>query len=83
MFQHSKRFLNLARMQSYQPRTIASVSAFNQRAFSRVNHESESGLLESRFDYLGWQHKVDQGNFPHEYLSYMKVIGEDYDTKSA
>jgi len=58
------------------------MTAFNTRSFSRIDHTSESGLLESRFDYLGYAHKVDTGNFPHDYMSYMKVLGEDYDTKS-
>ena len=85
MFQHSKRLLNFARMQSYSTKCISNVpfslsAAFQRRQFSVASHES--GLLEYEFDYLGFDHKVDKGNWPHNYYSYMKVLGKDYDTKA-
>ena len=51
-----------------------------RRQFSKASHES--GLLEYEFDYLGFDHKVNKGNWPHPYASYMKVLGKDYDLKS-
>ena len=80
MLQH--RLLSLARMQSFQTKRLASItgSAVTRREFSKASHES--GLLEYEFDYLGFDHKVNKGNWPHPYASYMKVLGRDYDLRS-
>ena len=75
----SKRVLNFARTQSYQTKTMAAMTSFPLRQ----KHLADTGLLDREFDYLGHDHKTDRGNFPHNYASYMKVLGADYDTKSA
>ena len=42
---------------------------------------NSSGLREQEFDYY-FESKVDQGRYPHQYQSFMKILGEDYDTRS-
>ena len=42
---------------------------------------NNSGLVEQEFDYY-FESKVDQGRYPHQYSSFMKILGEDYDTRS-
>ena len=42
---------------------------------------NSSGLREQEFDYY-FESKVDQGRYPHQYQNFMKILGEDYDTRS-
>ena len=51
---------------------------FQQRFSTKRN---QSGLQGYEFDY-NFERKIDHGNFPHNYQSYMKVLGHDYDVNS-
>ena len=42
---------------------------------------NNSGLQEHEFDYY-FESKIDNGRYPHRYQSFMKILGEDYDTRS-
>ncbi len=50
-------------------------------AFTTLNDRDHSGLKPNEFDYY-FESKIDHGAFPHDYMSYMKVLGQDYDTNS-
>ena len=80
MHRSSRHFLNHSSLYRYQTKCAAAVTSLQQRQFAKASHES--GLLEREFDYLQFDHKVDKGNWPHPYFSYMKVIGEEYNTRS-
>jgi len=42
---------------------------------------STSGMKPRKFDYE-FESKIDNGTYRHNYFSFMKVLGEDYDTSS-
>ena len=52
------------------------------KSFSAEKQRNMTGMQPREFDYF-FESKIDHGNFPHNYTSFMKVLGEDYDTNSA
>ena len=54
---------------------------FRAAAFSTLEDRNHSGLKPNEFDYY-FESKIDHGHYPHDYMSYMKVLGQDYDTNS-
>lgn len=65
-------------MQTASPVMAAQV----QLNFSQQVKRNTSGIKRPDFDYER-DSQVDNGRWPHKYHSFMKVLGEDYDTSSA
>ncbi len=61
--------------------TTPSMMFMQQKFFSTLNDRNQSGMKPREFDYE-FSQKIDNGRFPHNYHSYMKVLGSEYDTNS-
>ena len=62
------------------PRNVMFQTQFTSFGATNKSRDS-SGLYSAEFDY-DFASKIDHGNFPHNYHSFMKVLGADYDTTS-
>ena len=71
----AKRLIQTSLASSRQSQTLLKAGA---RGFAR----SQSGMQDYKFDYF-FEAKVDHGNFPHPFASYMKTLGDNYDTQSS
>ena len=52
-----------------------------RQEFSHFARKNKSGLQPPEFDYY-FESKINRGNFPDSFQSYMKVLGTEYDTQS-
>lgn len=69
--------------------TLAAVQMTNcspmtsvSRCFVHTMSRNKTGLEPREFDY-NFEKKIDHGRFPYNHQSYMKILGESYDTNSA
>ena len=53
----------------------------SQQFGSHFEKRNKSGLQPPEFDYY-FESRINRGNFPQSFNSYMKVLGADYDTNS-
>lgn len=67
-------------MQAVSP-LLAAQMQMSSASFSVKMNKNTSGIKRPTFDYYS-DSKLERGNFPHKYHSFMKVLGEDYDTSS-
>ena len=63
------------------PRLLAPMQSLAKREFAAESKRNNSGMQPKEFDYY-FDSKIDHGHFPHNYQSFMKVLGENYDTNS-
>jgi len=63
------------------PRLLAAASAPANRSFAHQQKRNNSGMQPREFDYY-FESKIDHGMYPSNYQSFMKVLGEHYDTNS-
>lgn len=61
--------------------TASHLTAVTARPFAAQKNRSHSGLAPLEFDYY-FESKIDHGKFPHNFSSWMKILGQDYDTQS-
>ena len=54
---------------------------WQSRSFTTQKPRNTTGLTQHEYDYY-FDSKIDKGGFPYKHKSLMKVLGEDYDTKS-
>ena len=54
----------------------------HSRPFTVRMPRNTSGMTQREWNY-DFESKIDRGGFPHQYQSFMKVLGQDYDTSSA
>ena len=72
--------LAASQLSTHRP-SLATQQMWGVRGFTAQKQRNHSGMAPYEFDY-SFERQVDKGNFPHEFRSYMKVIGHDYDTNS-
>ena len=53
----------------------------HHRSFAAQRKRNHSGIQPREFDYY-FESKMDYGRFPYNHQSYMKVLGDSYDTSS-